>query len=416
MMRADTILEVDNVAKLYSRSETQRQRRLSEIVRAACLGREAPLGAPRANEFWALNGVSFTLDRREAIGVIGLNGAGKTTLLRLINGQFPPDRGEIRIAGETAAMIDLTDGFNQAMSGRQNIYLRSAVLGRSRSEVDELIDEMIAFTELGEAINAPISTYSAGMRMRLAFATTVFVEPDLLIIDEVLSVGDFQFRQKCLERIRLLRERAAFVFSSHSMNDIARFCDKAIVMEKGVVAYQGPSDDAIKFYMESKKRAEDAAGPATKPKLGHFIHNEKSVHDVSVSYRNGADGAATTIRRGEKLSLDISFRVAFSPRDLTIGYPIWTSDDVMVTGFATRADRIEIPAKSGDTVSATLTIDTRELNPGDYKAVLIIRDGPEFLYRREAAGFTVADPDLSMHWGVVQIDHDWEIRTTPHQS
>jgi len=182
---ANTVLEVEQVSKLFTRSDLQRQRRLSQVVQAACFGREFNINALQKHEFWALDNVSFSLDRSEAIGIIGLNGAGKTTLLRMLNGQFPPDKGEIRIAGKTAAMIDLTEGFNARMTGRENLYLRSAVLGMPREGVEEYAEEIITFTELGEAIDAPIATYSSGMRMRLAFATTVFVEPDLLIIDEV---------------------------------------------------------------------------------------------------------------------------------------------------------------------------------------------------------------------------------------
>ncbi len=246
---APQILVADRVSKLYSRRIQSTRRRLGDLAARAFFGGSAPeIGALDAQEFWAVNDVSFNLKRGEALGVIGLNGSGKTTLLRMLAGQLLPDRGEITIHGTSAAMIDLQAGFQPAASGRENIYLRAAALGFSRTETSGRVDEIIAFSELANAIEAPMATYSAGMKMRLAFSVMAMAAPDVLFIDEVLAVGDFRFRQKCLAKIREMRSRSAFVFVSHSMNDIERFCDRAIVLHNGRLHFEGEPRQAIEIY------------------------------------------------------------------------------------------------------------------------------------------------------------------------
>ena len=209
-MQSDTVLEVEYLSKLYSRAQGATRQRLARTFGRILLGLSPkPPTNLKKGEFWSLKNVSFSLKRGEALGIIGFNGAGKTTLLRLLAGQLLPDEGEIRILGKVAAMIDLTAGFQMTASGKRNIFLRGAMLGRSQKEITSTYDEIIDFAELGDAIDAPVSTYSSGMLMRLAFSIMVAIGPDVLFIDEILSVGDFRFRQKCLARIRELREKAA---------------------------------------------------------------------------------------------------------------------------------------------------------------------------------------------------------------
>ncbi len=199
LMQLDTVLEVDHMSKLYSREQISTRQRLATTFTRALMGRPSrPPKKLKCGEFWSLGDISFTLKRGEALGVIGLNGAGKTTLLRILAGQLLPDKGEIRILGDAVAMIDLTAGFQMSASGSRNIHLRGAMLGRSKEDIEAMYDEILDFAELGDAINAPVSTYSSGMLMRLAFSIMVMAKPDVLLIDEILSVGDFAFRQKCL--------------------------------------------------------------------------------------------------------------------------------------------------------------------------------------------------------------------------
>lgn len=409
-MHADTILEVDHVSKLYSRSPLESQNRIAEIVKAAFWGGDFAVSSMQPREFWALQDVSFTLRRGEAMGVIGLNGAGKTTLLRMLVGQFAPDEGEIRIAGKTAGMIDLTAGFNARMSGKENIYLRSATLGRRREEVEALYDDIVDFTELGDALAAPLSTYSAGMRMRLAFATTIFVNPKLLVIDEVLAVGDFQFRQKCLERVRALREQCAFVFASHSMTDVARFCNEVIVLDRGRVDFKGEPEEAIRHY-QSKQKVHVAAlagKPAQGSKLGENYHSDAEIADVRADWASGAAEKRCEFKWGEKIRLEIAFTLKKPIEALKIGVPIWNAaEEQLWSALSTEQRGFQISPIVGEN-RITVDFDSKYFRPGIYEAVLAIHDGPRFLCRRPIGQFIVKHGDAPRTWGHFILPHEWK--------
>lgn len=409
-MHADTVLEVDGVSKLYSRSPLESQNRIAEIVKAAFWGGSTSFSQMQAKEFWALHDVNFTLKRGEAMGVIGLNGAGKTTLLRMLVGQFPPDEGEIRIVGKTAGMIDLTAGFNARMSGKENIYLRSATLGRSREEVAALYDDIADFTELGDALEAPLSTYSSGMRMRVAFATTIFVDPTLLVIDEVLAVGDFQFRQKCLEQIRSLRERCAFVFASHSMTDVARFCNEAIVLEKGRVDFKGEPEEAIRHFQSKRPTAYSiAAQPEpVADRLGERFCDDADITEVECVFV-GEDGAAKeAFHWNEPVRLKITFRVLRPVARLNIGVPLWRDgDETLLSALSTEQTGFTLRPDSEGRCAAEVEIPQGVLAPGAYDAVLAIVDGPKFLYRQPTKGFSIERERAPRTWGQFAVPQAW---------
>ncbi|MCR6644463.1 MAG: ABC transporter ATP-binding protein [Terricaulis sp.] len=200
--------------------------------------------------FWALRDINFEVARGEVLGVIGHNGAGKTTLLRILNGEMGVDAGRARINGQRSSLIDLTGGFSRSMTGRENIYFRGAHLGFDREFLRRTEDEIIAFAELDEFIDAPIKTYSSGMLMRLGFAVTVFAQPDVLIIDEILSVGDFLFQQKCMNKVNQLRERAAVVMVSHSMSAITQMADRVLLLDRGAPVFLGDPVEAVKAYYQ----------------------------------------------------------------------------------------------------------------------------------------------------------------------
>lgn len=187
----------------------------------------------RPKEFWAVKDISFELRRGECLGLIGHNGAGKSTLLKILNGLINPDAGKVTIKGRVGALIELGAGFNPILSGRENIYNNGAILGFSRKEIDSKLEDIIAFAELEEFIDMPVQHYSSGMKVRLGFAVAAQMEPDVLIIDEVLAVGDISFRTKCLNRIGELLKTTAVVFVSHSMPQVARAANKILLMGGG---------------------------------------------------------------------------------------------------------------------------------------------------------------------------------------
>lgn len=240
MSEPDVILEVDSVAKRFCRDLKRSLWYGVKDIAADSLGRARAVERLRPGEFWALGDVSFSLRRGECLGLVGSNGAGKTTLLRLVSGLIKPDRGEIRRRGRMGALIALGAGFNPVLTGRENIYVNAAILGLTKRETEARLDEIIAFAEIGDALEAPVQSYSSGMTVRLGFAIAAHLEPDLLLIDEVLAVGDLAFREKCLAHVTANLDRMAVVFVSHNNADLCRLCTRALWLEKGVTREMGP--------------------------------------------------------------------------------------------------------------------------------------------------------------------------------
>lgn len=204
----------------------------------------------RDKEFWAVKDISFELRRGECLGLIGHNGAGKSTLLKMLNGLINPDAGKVTIKGKIGALIELGAGFNPILSGRENIYNNGAILGFTRKEIDEKVEEIIDFAEIREFIDMPVQHYSSGMKVRLGFAVAAQMEPDVLLIDEVLAVGDVGFRGKCMATITKLLEKSAVIFVSHSMPQVNRYCTHSILLNNGKIEYNGITEEAIKLYYD----------------------------------------------------------------------------------------------------------------------------------------------------------------------
>lgn len=241
---SDVLIKVDNVSKRFCRSLKRSlwyglQDLGSEISgQRHGGGSELPQSSSdvqlRSDEFWAVKDVSFELRRGECLGLIGRNGAGKTTLLRMLNGLIKPDSGLIEMRGSVGALIALGAGFNPTLTGRENIYTNASVLGFSKEEVSERYEDIIEFSELRDFIDAPVQSYSSGMTVRLGFAVaTCLIQPDILLLDEVLAVGDIGFTIKCLNKMRDIAPRSAICFVTHSMQYVSSFCNRAVVMQGG---------------------------------------------------------------------------------------------------------------------------------------------------------------------------------------
>ena len=205
-------------------------------------------------EFWALNDISFTVEKGDRVGVLGFNGAGKSTLLKVIAGVLKPTKGSVSVNGVIAPMLELGAGFDMNYSGKENIYLYGATMGYSRKFIEEKYNEIVEFSELGEFINVPVKNYSSGMRARLGFAIATAVEPEILILDEVLSVGDAKFRKKSEAKIRSMFDKGITVlFVSHSVEQVLNICNKAIILEKGKLIAQGDAKEICAKYNEMVK-------------------------------------------------------------------------------------------------------------------------------------------------------------------
>jgi ABC-type polysaccharide/polyol phosphate transport system ATPase subunit len=207
----------------------------------------------RPNEFWAVNDVSFELRRGECIGLIGHNGAGKTTLLKLLNGLIKPDEGRIEMRGRVGALIALGAGFNPILTGRENIYVNGSVLGLSRKEIDARFDEIVDFSGLEEFIDTPVQSYSSGMQVRLGFAVATATQPNILLVDEVLAVGDASFQSKCVNVIKNLQKKGvAIILVSHDLHNILRYCQSGLYLKRGQVAATGPIDAVTADYRQEQ--------------------------------------------------------------------------------------------------------------------------------------------------------------------
>ena len=197
----------------------------------------------------ALNDVSFQIRKGESVGIVGRNGAGKSTLLKIITGVTFPDAGEVKVEGQVAALLELAAGFDAEMTGRENIYLRGYVLGLTEEQIQEVETDVVAFAELGDFIDQPVRTYSSGMRARLGFAINVNVRPDILVIDEALSVGDAAFAEKCRKKVAdVIKRGVTVLFVSHSKEKVRQFCQRAILLEKGKILAEGEVDPIIQQY------------------------------------------------------------------------------------------------------------------------------------------------------------------------
>lgn len=245
----DTIIIADTISKKFCRTLKRSLWYGIKDIGSELIGRNNSHKDLRKKEFWAIKNVSFELKRGETLALIGRNGAGKTTLMRMLNGLIKPDTGRIEVRGRMQALIALGAGFNPILTGRENIFVNASVFGLSKSEIDSKFKDIVEFSELEEFIDTPVQNYSSGMRVRLGFAVAAHVTPDILLIDEVLSVGDWGFQRKCLNKIGELRKNGtATILVSHNMQVVSTLSDKAILLNKGEATYFDNVAGAIKEY------------------------------------------------------------------------------------------------------------------------------------------------------------------------
>lgn len=256
----DRIVSVRGVSKRYMLYKQPQDRLKQSLFWRA--------GRSYAREFWALRDVTLEVGRGETVGIIGRNGSGKSTLLQIIAGVLQPTGGEVRVTGRVTALLELGSGFNMDYTGRENVFMNGAILGIPRQEMERRFDEIAAFADIGDFIDQPVKTYSSGMFVRLAFAVTTSLDADVLLIDEALAVGDVFFRQKCYRRLEDLRAKGvSILLVSHSMLDVQQFCQRAILLDRGRVLYEGGASEAVKHYylLEQQEYAAAPRSPQTRP-------------------------------------------------------------------------------------------------------------------------------------------------------
>jgi lipopolysaccharide transport system ATP-binding protein len=317
----------------------------------------------RRDEFWALKDINFDLKRGECLGLIGRNGCGKTTLLRLIAGIFPPDRGEIAIRGRVGALIALGAGFHPHMTGRENVYLNGAILGLSKREIDAQFDEIVDFAEIDGFIDAPVSTYSSGMRVRLGFAVAIQVKPDLLLIDEILAVGDVGFRSKCYAAISDLLSSAAVVFVSHQMSTVARICQRVLVLKNGVVTVDCDSIKGIEQYNDMFGN-----GDVETRELGTGEAEITNLH-----LRQGRAIDPGVVHFGESASIEFDLQVAREYETFMICISFTDQAGTLIAQTHSGYSGI-ILFNNSDNIHMDVQIPLVTLNPGKYSFGVVVFD------------------------------------------
>jgi lipopolysaccharide transport system ATP-binding protein len=307
--QSDVVLSVQGVSKKFCRDLKRSlfygvRDIASEIV--GVKGRSLNL---RPQEFWALKDVSFQLQRGEAIGLIGKNGSGKSTLLRIIAGLIRPDAGMVEINGRVAPLIALGAGFNPILTGRENIYANMSILGLSKQEIDQRFNDVLEFAEIGEAIDAPVQSYSSGMAARLGFASAIHTEPEILLIDEVLAVGDIRFRAKCHRKLQELRRKGtSFILVSHQPQLILNVCTQAVYLLKGEVMASGEPSAIMNQYEE------DLFSTGKQDKLGAVFIDSKGedkslgIDIISIFFRDSKGKVIESPLTGETVSLCVNYK------------------------------------------------------------------------------------------------------------
>lgn len=288
----ELLLSVNGLSKKFCRSLKRSLFYGLQDVATEWLARRRRSERLRTGEFWALKDVSFQLHRGESVGLVGSNGAGKSTLLRVVTGLIKPDTGSVMVRGKVAPLIALGAGFSPVLTGRENVYANMSILGLTSAEIDRRFDAVLDFAEVSEALDAPVRTYSSGMAARLGFACAVYTDPDILLIDEVLAVGDVKFRMKCFRRLAELRDQGtAFILVSHNPHSIMSVCDSALYLSQGTLVASGPTDAILSRYERDLfSRGSENTSPNGAMSLPAKRADESTGLDILSLYFRNEDG------------------------------------------------------------------------------------------------------------------------------
>lgn len=374
-----------------------------------------------------LDDISFNVKKGEAVGIIGQNGCGKSTLLKLLSRIMYPDSGSVKMDGRVSALIELGAGFHPDMSGRENIYTNAAIFGLKRSEIDARLQDIIDFSELGEFIDNPVRTYSSGMYMRLAFSVAINVDADILLVDEILAVGDAAFQAKCFNRMREIKASGTtIVIVSHSLGQIEQICDRTIWICDGQIEEQGVPRDVHPIYMDYMgKRVhgqEDAEKSSTQEEKAVIAREEKieeeTVQESSNRWGNG-DARITDVRlldrdgkerstfaTSDPLQIQMGYIVKHHLKNPVCGIGIFRNDGLQCYGTNTQIDRLA-NIQLGESGTIIVDIMKNQLLPGEYSLDVAIHaeDGFAYDYYRYAKIFHVYSEIQDV--GAMRLEHNW---------
>ena len=358
---SDVLIKVNNVSKKFCRDFKKSlwyglKDTAADILHPKEDSRNSCL---RQGEFWANQDISFEVRRGECLGLIGCNGAGKTTLLKMLNGLMKPDTGSIEMHGRVGALIALGAGFNPILTGRENIYVNGSILGLHKKEIDAKLDEIVDFAEMEDAIDAPVRTYSSGMQVRLGFAVATTMNPDVLILDEVLAVGDASFRAKCYNRIGKIQKNAAVIFVSHQMSQISQVCDSSLLLIKGKAKYYTEISDAVAAYTTENQNQGDDGEKVT------VIEPPLKAANLTFSHTKIEYGGILTAR----LELDLLEPI----KEGVIRIPFYNDEGLVVAEWNSKISGVDVDLPQGKSV-VELQMGPLHLGSETYKIAVVLND------------------------------------------
>ncbi len=429
-------IELSHVTKIYRRYGG----RQFATLKSALLQRSILRGLSPTETFLALRDVSFTVPPGVTYGVIGRNGSGKSTALKLVAGITKPTSGTVAVRGRISALIELGAGFHPEISGRENVFINGIMLGLSKREIAERFDEIVEFAELQDFIDAPVKTYSSGMYMRLGFAVAIHVNPDVLLVDEVLAVGDEGFTHKCLDKFSEFRRRGkTILLVTHSLSVVERFCDEALWLDAGEARAHGDPRRVVDAYLTSVEATEsqqlasdtakavaaaetvapqpeaeprqdpDEAAPAAPRDMfqaqeGRWGSHEVEIHDVALLDRHGQP--AFIFHSGDPMSVRMRITAHAPETDFVFGISLFNADGVCCYGTNTYLEAMEPEALSGE-AEVVFDIDNLDLVEGTYKLDVAVhkRDGYPFDYHRLLYTFRVKSRTRDV--GIYRPKHGW---------
>lgn len=396
----ETVIEINHLTKKYDMYKKPSDR-LKEAL--------SPTRKTYHEVFYALNDVNVKVEKGEMIGFIGENGSGKSTILKIITGVLTPSEGEVKIEGNIAALLELGSGFNPEYSGYENIFLNGMVLGYSREEMAEKVDDIINFADIGDHLYQPVKTYSSGMFVRLAFAVAINVDPDILIVDEALAVGDLEFQLKCMEKFTELRNAGkTILFVSHDVNAVRRFCDRVYWLKNGVVEAEGETMEITETYENFLKKKSLKTVDRENSSSEDF-----SAYDiVEVKSAELLDGNLQPLEIVEQDS-KVVIKVIYNVKDDSIkkpvlGVAIRTVDNNYVCGLNTLLDEESIPWKKGENVFY-LEYEKMALLGGEYYFdVALFEENATVPLVYKTRYLTMFVSGKYVGEGIVVLDHKWK--------
>lgn len=417
-------IRVEQVGKLYRRTLPGDRLR---TLKSALLQRSLTRGLTSAEAIAALEGIDFTVSKGEAFGVVGGNGSGKSTLLKLVAGMLKPSSGRITVAGKVAALIELGAGFHPEISGRDNVYINGAVLGLPRKVIDRRYADIVEFSGLADFMEEPVKNYSSGMYVRLGFAVAVHTDPDVLLVDEVLAVGDEAFAHRCLRRIEeMLAEGRTLLFVSHSLDLVEGLCDRVLWLDHGRQRFLGEPRRAIDAYRQDVAEQEGVSHRAAKEESRDQDGDEAS--GLRWGSRQAEIGSVRLLvggeeryhlESGEPAVFEIQARAVEPLTDFVFGVAVQTPREVECWGTNTDLEGYAPALFDGEAV-VRLACPALRLAPGEYVVDVAVhsRDGAPYDYRRRALSFTVTAKSRGV--GVYFPEHSWEfagrVRWSAHES